>query len=490
MSENCTAVMPAGFRPRSWQSLNLAKCVKHYRDRGRNFLLVACPGAGKTMASLMVAAEFLRRGWCDRLCIITPSLALNEQWVRKSREVGIDAFNPASMSQLGQGLLPLSVPAIVLNYQRLNQPNLLAQWVSAQRTFLILDEVHHCAESRMWGDAVAAAGDAAVYRMALSGTPFREDSYRIPFVHYDDETQHCVADNVYGYEDAIKDGVCRPIEFPWFDGQHEWTLDGRRHSASFEDDLPDELSGHRLAAATDAGTEMMRMMAVAANDQLTTIRSLGGYHASAGGLCVARSEKHATDLAAMLREISGEDPVVVHQNVPNAHEQIRAFAASDQRWIVSIKIVSEGVDIPRLRVGIYASNIRKSLFFRQVAGRFVRVINDARSERAFVYIPGDPTIKDIAEEIEREKCHALGLEYRRGLTPMGSARGKRSPPKFSVLSSSGEMRAVIASGENIPRAELDEACDIRRKNPSMFIHMTDVQLVMALRHLRAGGNAA
>lgn len=40
--------------------------------------------------------------------------------------------------------------------------------------------------------------------------------------------------------------------------------------------------------------------------------------------------------------------------------------------LINPRMVSEGVDIPRLRVGIYATNITKELTFRQIIGRVVR----------------------------------------------------------------------------------------------------------------------
>jgi superfamily II DNA or RNA helicase len=70
-------------------------------------------------------------------------------------------------------------------------------------------------------------------------------------------------------------------------------------------------------------------------------------------------------------------------------------------------MVSEGVDIPRLRVGVYASTVVTELFFRQAVGRFVRWTRGLASQKAYVYLPDDPRLRQHAFQIAEARRHVL-----------------------------------------------------------------------------------
>jgi superfamily II DNA or RNA helicase len=77
---------------------------------------------------------------------------------------------------------------------------------------------------------------------------------------------------------------------------------------------------------------------------------------------------------------------------------------------VSVLMVSEGVDIPRLRVGVYATAARTELFFRQVVGRFIRRTPEPRRQMSYLYLPADRRLKALAVQIEEERNHALEVK--------------------------------------------------------------------------------
>ena len=89
-----------------------------------------------------------------------------------------------------------------------------------------------------------------------------------------------------------------------------------------------------------------------------------------------------------------------------ASKRIAAFTESEKRWMVAVRMVSEGVDIPRLAVGVYATSTATPLFFAQAVGRFVRA--RARGETASVFVPSVPTLLGYAAEMEVERDHVLG----------------------------------------------------------------------------------
>jgi superfamily II DNA or RNA helicase len=122
---------------------------------------------------------------------------------------------------------------------------------------------------------------------------------------------------------------------------------------------------------------------------------------------VAIDKEHAERLADRLARVAGERPEIVTSDAADASDRIQRFAAGSGRWLVSVLMVSEGVDIPRLRVGVYATSARTELFFRQVVGRFIRRTPAPREQMSHLFLPSDPTLKRLATQIEEERNHAL-----------------------------------------------------------------------------------
>jgi hypothetical protein len=125
----------------------------------------------------------------------------------------------------------------------------------------------------------------------------------------------------------------------------------------------------------------------------------------AAGLVIASDHADARAYATLLRDVSGSRPVVVLSDDPGASRKIARFAASADRWMVAVRMVSEGVDIPRLAVGVYATSVGTALFFAQAVGRFVRARR--RGETASVFLPSIPSLLGYAAELEVERDHVL-----------------------------------------------------------------------------------
>jgi superfamily II DNA or RNA helicase len=179
--------------------------------------------------------------------------------------------------------------------------------------------------------------------------------------------------------------------------------------------------------------------------RLSEVRADG--HPDAGGLVIASDQDHARAIAARLGSVSGERPELVMSDEPGASRRIADFASSDRRWLVSVLMVSEGVDIPRLRVGVYATAARTELFFRQVVGRFIRTTPRPRRQMSYLLMPADPRLKALAREIELERRHALDL------SPDGEEEGGEEMDDLPEQGEPGGGFAVLSSGD----AELDEA---------------------------------
>jgi superfamily II DNA or RNA helicase len=308
-------------------------------------------------------------------------------------------------------------------------------------TLLIADEPHHMGDQAAWGVQTRRAFDDARFRLLLSGTPFRSDNSAIPWVTYDEDGLSR-ADYTYGYPQALVDRVCRPITFLPYDGEMEWLSDGRLRSADFDLALPAAETARRLRTALSPEGEWMGEVLRDGEARLSEVRADG--HPDAGGLVIASDQDHARAIAARLGSISGEQPELVMSDEPGASRRIADFASSERRWLVSVLMVSEGVDIPRLRVGVYATAARTELFFRQVVGRFIRTTPTPRRQMSYLLMPADSRLKALAHQIELERRHALEL------SPEAEEEDDETAPERG---DPGDRFAALSSGD----AELDEA---------------------------------
>ncbi len=394
----------ASIRLRPWQRAAFDLFRAHERP---DFLAVATPGAGKTTFALTCARWALgeqRR----RLIVVAPTSHLKTQWAQAAHRLGLELdpdWTPA-------GGLARDVHGLVTTYQHVATAGTAkALRGLADDAFVILDEVHHAGDERAWGDSIRLAFDTAHRRLSLSGTPFRSDAASIPFVDYQTTAEGDTSVNhyTYGYADALRDGgVVRPVYFPRFDGLMEWSApDGRLISANFHDELARDQMAQRLRAALSLEGDWLPAVMRQAHDRLMAIRSTPGGQPDAGGLVIAMDQAHAHGIAQLIRQHFHVPADVVVSDDPTASNRIARFAETDAPWLVAVRMVSEGVDIPRLRVGVYATTVSTELVFRQAIGRFVRWQRDRGSQKAYVFLPDDPRLRTHAFQIAEARRHVL-----------------------------------------------------------------------------------
>ncbi|MCA9505954.1 MAG: DEAD/DEAH box helicase [Myxococcales bacterium] len=389
--------MAAAIRFRAWQKEALAKLEARVHA---SFLAVATPGAGKTTFALGAIRRALVARQVRRCVVVVPTQHLKLQWALAAERFDIHLDPDWSA---GDGALPSDVHGVAVTYQQVAaNPGALRRLVA--QAFVVLDEIHHAAEARSWGDGIRHAFDPAPVRLCLSGTPFRSDQSAIPFVRYvGDEAQ---ADYEYGYGEALRDRrVVRPVYFPRINGRMEWTApDGTTYAAGFDDPLSRNLASQRLRTALDVEGEWLPAVLAKAHRQVLHLRETDP---RAAGMVIAMDQEHARGIAALLRRYAGAHATVAVSDDPAASRKIADFAAGEDPWIVAVRMVSEGVDIPRLKVGVYATNTITDLFFRQAVGRLVRTTAGARGQRAYMFIPDDPRLRLFAANIAEQRRHSL-----------------------------------------------------------------------------------
>jgi superfamily II DNA or RNA helicase len=426
---------------RAWQQEAVEAVFSH---AGESFLASATPAAGKTTFGLHVAHRMLAEGRVARVAVVAPTTHICRQWAADAARYGVD-LEPNRPNSAGPE--PRDCHGVAVTYATLAAgPGVHRRRCAELPTLLIADEPHHMGELASWGRSTQDAFAGARFRLLLSGTPFRSDNTPIPWVSYDGDGISS-ADYSYGYTEALIDGVCRPVTFHTYDGDMEWVSDGRRRRADFTVALPAAEAARRLRTALDPEGDWVSHVLTDAHRELVDLRA--GDHPDAGGLVIAADKEHAEKLAARLARIVGERPEIVTSDAPDASARISRFASGSGSWLVSVLMVSEGVDVPRLRVGVYATPARTELFFRQVVGRFIRRTPAPRKQMSHLFLPSDLSLKRLAGQIEEERNHALVAK------PEGEAieRGKRGEPGdgFHALWSSArrddEVMQTTAPGD-------------------------------------------
>lgn len=366
-----------------------------------DFLAVACPGAGKTTFALAAIRNEL--GGVPRPLVVTvPTAHLKQQWADAAARFGLHL----EADWRPEDGVAADMHGVIVTY---------AQAASARHHLralamggvVVLDEVHHAASDRSWGDGVYHAFESAGVRLLLSGTPFRSDDNPIPFVRYTlGDHGEAVSDFEYGYGEALEEGgVVRPVYFPRFDGHMEW-LDaaGNIKEATFRDEVDRADWSARLRTALDVDGNWLPTVLDRASHRLERIRD---GHPNAGGLVIAIDHEHARAISTKLTTITGSTPEIALSDDPHASEKIAAFAGSDEPWIVAVRMISEGVDIPRLRVAVFATTTTTALFFRQAVGRIARWTPGMTTQPAYFFVPDDHRLRAHASSIALQRRHSV-----------------------------------------------------------------------------------
>ncbi len=391
---------------RAWQQ---GAMEKYIQEQPRDFLAVATPGAGKTTFALTLASWLLHHHVVQQVTVIAPTEHLKKQWAAAAARIGIK-LDP----EYSAGPLSKEYDGVALTYAGVGvRPMLHRNRCEQRKTLVILDEIHHAGDSKSWGEACLEAFEPATRRLALTGTPFRSDTNPIPFVTYEegnDGIRRSSADYTYGYGNALGDGVVRPVIFLSYSGNMRWrTKAGDEIAARLGEPMTKDAISQAWRTALDPRGDWMPNVLRAADQRLTEVRKS---IPDAGGLVIASDQESARAYAKLIREITGHRATLVLSDDAGASNRIDEFSESDDRWMVAVRMVSEGVDVPRLAVGVYATTISTPLFFAQAVGRFVR--SRRRGETASVFLPTIPSLLGFANEMEVERDHTLDRPKKAG----------------------------------------------------------------------------
>jgi superfamily II DNA or RNA helicase len=393
----------AGTRLRLWQREALAKYETEPR---KDFLVTATPGSGKTTFALSLAVGLVSRRVIDRIIVVAPTDHLRTQWAEAAATMGI-SLDPGLSNAVGP--VPADLHGYVTTYAQVaGKPTLHAARANAKRSLVIFDEIHHAGDGLTWGDAIADAFDTVSRRLCLTGTPFRTNTVeRIPFVRYEPDGQGglvSTADFSYGYADALADHVVRPVLFAAYTGVSRWRNSaGEVIAASLTEAGTKSTEQAAWRTALDPKGDWVPHVIAAMDERLRQLRASG--MPDAAGLVLASDQEDARAYADIVERVTGERPYLILSDDPKASSKITEFGNGGAGIAVCVRMVSEGVDVPRAACLAWLTSYRTPLFFAQAVGRVVR--SRGRHESATVFLPAVKPLLALAAELETERNHVL-----------------------------------------------------------------------------------
>lgn len=378
---------------RHWQAECIAQAYGQYQAGQSHFLCLATPGAGKTKMAALLARQLLDQGLIDLVVCFAPSVIVADDF-RVELEVQTGQRMDGLLGSRGRTMTYQAMLSLADNFWAL---------FSRHRVFVIFDEIHHCAGHKQetanaWGEKILCEIQGrAAYTLALTGTPWRSDRIPIVLSRYCLESQKIHCDYQYGLYQSIQDHVCRTPKFIVIDNDHITVNEGctSRQFSSIKMVLEESHCAYQQLLEHDA---LIGYIVQKANKKLDELRKAVP---NAGGLIVAASVAHAHQISRLLKKTLNENALIATYCEDDATHVIRQFKVGTQKWIISVGMISEGTNIPRLHVCCYLTRVKTELYFRQVLGRVLRSSGNL-DEAAYLYMPAEPTLTQYAERIAND----------------------------------------------------------------------------------------
>ena len=230
----------------------------------------------------------------------------------------------------------------------------------------------------------------------MTGTPWRSDDIPIALATYCENSSRIQCDFEYGIKNATDDGVCRLPNIVAIDNDSVVVSDNTdtKCFSSFSDALT--LSGCSYKNVIEHPDVINHLLKLS----VKRLRELKGKYSDSAGLIVAAAVGHANQLINLLLDMK-QTAVLVTYREKKPLDVIRKFRHSGCDWIVSVGMISEGTNIPRLRVCCYLSHVKTELYFRQVLGRVLRVQNH-KHEVGHFFMPAHPKLTAYAKRVRED----------------------------------------------------------------------------------------
>ncbi|MCY9844550.1 DEAD/DEAH box helicase [Vibrio caribbeanicus] len=378
---------------RPWQSACIEIAVNKFASGSQHFLAQATPGAGKTLMAANLAKRLFEINSIDIVVCFSPSKEISDSIKEIFSSVLACEFD-GKIGSVGCSITYQSMRFL---------PPKFWSTLAKYRVFCVFDEIHHCGgdsqdNSNSWGQSLLTEVQAtATVTLALTGTPWRSNLTPVTLASYSDSEGQIVCDYHYSLAQAVHDKVCRQPKIVLVDCHNSIvsTPDTRDSYRSMSELIEKgKVSYSVIIQNDDALSHILR-------EAVRRLQKIRRANKNAGGLIVASSVEHAKYIDKILREDFKQSTNIVTYKEQNAQNLINQFRTGNTEWIVSVGMVSEGTDIPRLQVCCHLSNVKTELHFRQILGRILRMTS-CDNQEAWFYTFAEPNLNRFAEEIEND----------------------------------------------------------------------------------------
>lgn len=378
---------------RQWQNCCITLAFNRYLNNHNHFLTLATPGAGKTLMASELADKLLKNNMIDLIICFSPSSIVSQDFSESLQLKTQERFD-GLIGARGRSLTYQNLQYLDVNFWQLFE---------RYRVFVIFDEIHHCAGSNIenanaWGEQIILnIQDKAKYTLALTGTPWRSDAAPIVLSNYMHPSNKISCDYIYGLAEAIQDNVCRIPQIMAVDNNNISVIDEdeTKTFTSFKCLLSQSIIPYQEIIENEA---VIKYVISSAYKKLISIRAT---NPDAAGLIVASSVEHARQISALMKVCFSEDTVVVTYRESEPTSIIKQFRHAQTTWIISVGMISEGTNIPRLQVCCHLTNIKTEMHFRQILGRILRMTN-SKNQEAIMYMPAEPKLLEYAYRVKQD----------------------------------------------------------------------------------------
>ena len=407
---------------REWQNNCLDAFVSHRNKSKRNtFVFEACPGAGKSHMAAELAWQMCNDDdkQVDLVIVVVPWKSIqgdeSNGMIKAFDQRGLVVRNRLMLrgARIVQQPVPTAFDAIITTYAEtmtVEGIETIQLWKSkGLKISFVFDEIHHASEQKgEWGSLAEEAHESSDMTIVMSGTYFRTDQQPIKFVRYRDNGEPRTDCPPYKYQTAVADRVCRPVAFKFFDAELKCIdeIEGIETHALSSINENDRRFGKVMREAFHPEGDVVRHMIHGIDEHLQRTRRR---FYSAGALITCRpgrddnsEDKHVKQIAQKVRQYTGQEVMVVTHNDRNAQGKIDQFRNGTLPYLVAVNMISEGVDIPRLRAVGFMRYIRSEMMFRQIVGRTLRMTDDEDGTAAMGFMPKFDLMTQFARNMEGE----------------------------------------------------------------------------------------
>jgi superfamily II DNA or RNA helicase len=378
---------------RKWQTECVDLAMDQYQSGNSHFLALATPGAGKTLMASALAEQLLKNNMVDLIICFSPSSIVSQDFSESLQLKTQERFD-GLIGARGRSLTYQNLKYLDVNFWQLFE---------RYRVFVIFDEIHHCAGSNIdnanaWGEQIILnIQDKAQFTLALTGTPWRSDAAPIVLSTYIHPSNKISCDYVYGLSEAITDDVCRVPQIIAIDNNNISVVDDveTKTFSSFKCLLSQSIIPYQEIIENEA---VIKYVISSAQKKLSSIRVT---NTDAAGLIVASSVEHARQISTLMKTNFNEETVVVTYRETEPTSMIQQFRHAQTKWIISVGMISEGTNIPRLQVCCHLTNIKTEMHFRQILGRILRMTSSTNQE-AVMYMPAEPKLLEYAYRVKQD----------------------------------------------------------------------------------------